>query len=262
MRQVTLIALYGNKPALLSELISECQKQITEKISINFKPYTIRQIHATIIGLEQVEGSAWLNLNFDKHRNRKERMNFEGLLSLIRAGNTFPLQVQIGGFRNRDYPFVSRGQRPYERSFSIQGDKAVLMGWPIRGTPSASNVESKTELIQESRIYPTALDDIRRASQSYNVLHSYHRSLTDIDNDFYFRIGLIKNTPLDPLLQQIIENTMKQFLSIIRPVIIEVTLQDVYIASYENDTLPLKTTKIWPVSDGNITANFIENLYK
>jgi hypothetical protein len=139
-------------------------------------------------------------------------MNFEGLLGMIRAGNTFPLQVQVGGFRNRDYPFVSRGQRPYERSFSIQGDKAVLMGWPIRGEPSANIVQSKTELIQENRVYPTALDDIRRSSQNCNVLHAYHRSLTDIDNDFYFRIGLIKNAPLNPLVQQVMETAIRQFL--------------------------------------------------
>lgn len=261
MRQVTLVALYGPKPAELSELIVECQRQIAEELNGNFRPYDLSQVHATIIGLERIIGSAGLNLNFDKYRSKHGRMNFQGLLNLIREGSLLPIQVQIGGFQNRDYPFVSRGQRPFTRSFSIQGDKLVLMGWPVRGQPLA-NVETNTLTFQESRIYPSVLDDIRRASQKFNVLHSYHRILTDVDNDFYFRIGLIENPPLNPLQQQNVENTISQFLGAIKPVVIDITATNIYVASYEDEILPLSSTKVWSVSDTRVTAGFIDSLYE
>lgn len=262
MRQVTLVALYGQKPPVLSELIAECQKQIASELGEKFHSYDVSQIHATIIGLERIIGSAGLNLNLNKHRNMRGRMNFEGLLSLIREGGIFPFQIQIGGFQNRDYPFVSRGQRPYERAFSIQGDKTVLMGWPIQGQPFADVGTDMVKLIQEGRIYPTVLDNIRRASQHLNIFHAYHRLLTDVDNDFYFRIGLTDNSPLDPLQRQKVEDAIRQFLSIIKPIVIEVTSENVYIASYKDETLPLTSTNAWSVSDPKVTADFISSLYE
>jgi len=262
MRQVTLVALYGQKPPDLSELLAECQKQIASELGGNFQPYDISQIHATIIGLERTIGSAGLNLNLGKYRNMQGGMNFESLLSLIREGGLFPFQIQIGGFKNRAYPFVSRGQRPYERAFSIQGDKTVLMGWPIQGQPFANVRTDIVTMIHESRIYPPVLDNIRRASQNFNILHAYHRLLTDVDNDFYFRIGLIENPLLNPLQQQKVENELRQFLSTIKPIVIQVTSQNVYIASYEDETLPLISTKVWSVSDLKVTADFIGSLYE
>jgi hypothetical protein len=262
MRQVTLVALYGQKPSDLSELLEECQKQIAGELGGNFHPYDVTQIHATMIGLERTIGSTGLNLNLNKYRNMQGRMNFERLLGLLREGSVFPFQIQIGGFQNRDYPFVSRGQRPYERAFSIQGDKTVLMGWPIQGQPFGDGRTDVVTLIHESRIYPTVLDNLRRAGQNFNILHAYHRLLTDIDNDFYFRIGLIYNSPLNPLQQQKVENAIRQFLSAIKPIVLEVTERNVYIASYEDETLPLTSTKVWPVSNTKVTADFIGSLYE
>jgi hypothetical protein len=268
MRQVTLVALYGHKSADLTEMVATYQeqiavklgdKQIVDKLDKNFKPYHMAQIHATIIGLEGRIGSPSQNLNFSKHRNTQKRMDFDGLLTLLRTGSFLPFQIQIGGFQDREYPFVSRGQRPYDRSFSIQNDMAVLMGWPLRGQPLTNKNESNS--IQESRIYPLALDDLRRAGQNFNILHAWHRTVADVDNDFYFRIGIIKKAPLDPSVKQDLENKIRQSLSE-KALIIEVTLEDLYVASYEDETLPLRSTKLWSISDKKVTGEFIESLYE
>ncbi len=262
MRQVTLVAHYRQKPADLSELIAECQRKIADILGKSFRPYNILQIHATIVGLERFVGSARFNSNLVKYRKQQKDMDFEGLLNFIRVVGRFPFQVQIGGFQNRDYSFMSRGQKPYERSFSVQGDKAVLMGWPIRGEPLTTGNPRALDLIQESRIYPTILDEIRQAVQSFNILHGYHVKLTDVDNDFYFRIGLINPPPLNPSLQQKVENTIRQYLSKIKPIIIEVMFSNVYVAAYDNETLPLDSTRVWPICDPEVTSDFIWSLYE
>lgn len=262
MRQVTLIALYGQKPAELSDLIIECQTQIKGQLGNDFKPYELSQIHATILGLERVSDSINFNRNFTNYRHLQKSMNFEGLLGWIRNGDWLPFQVQIGGFKNQDYPFTSRGQNPYTRSFSIQGDKVVIMGWPLRGEPWTNAASNELDFLPESPIYPTVLDEIRRTAQNFNILHAYHRKLTDVDNDFYFRIGLINPSALNYQLKETVENTVRQFLSKIQTIVIELTKSNLYIAAYEDETLPINSTQIWSLDDPNLTQDFIESLYE
>ena len=81
-------------------------------------------------------------------------MNLEGILDYLRRCGHFPLAVQVGGYGKRDYPFVSRQARPYERSFSIQGDKVVVMGWPIRGKPFQQPPATPSAWVQEQSFRP------------------------------------------------------------------------------------------------------------
>jgi len=90
-------------------------------------------------------------------------MNLEGTLDYLRRCGHFPLEVQVGGYGKRDYPFISRQSRPYERSFSIQGDKVVVMGWPIRGGPFQQPPATPSAWVQEA-------DSIRSPSTSYGTL--------------------------------------------------------------------------------------------
>lgn len=186
MRQISLITLYGPKPVELQKLITECQNKISTILGAGFLAYDIKQVHGTIVSLERSSGKS--NSNFVSYKKHFEQMDFDGLLHFLRAGGVFPFQVQIGGFTNRDYPFTSRGKRPYERSFILRDDKVVLMGWPIRGQHLTITSPEPVDLIQESRIYPNILDNMRKAVQTYNILHSYHHDPTDVDNDYYFRI--------------------------------------------------------------------------
>jgi hypothetical protein len=131
-----------------------------------------------------------------------------------------------------------------------------MIGWPIReAETSASN------FAQERHMYPSNLEEIRRAAEGFNILHRYYFGLTDIDNDFYFRIGLIHQlAPDSPLCRQA-EHVVREFLSAIKPVIVEITLADVYVASFQDETLPLASTKIWSVNNGRVTPEFIWSLY-
>jgi hypothetical protein len=223
-RQATLVALYGPKPPAFEQLIARCGQAIGR----SFSPCGIDQIHATIVGLERT--SALDNLNFHRHRNQTAAMDLPGFLNHLRNSPLLPFRVQIGGFADRDYPFSSRGSRPYRRSFSIQGDKAVVMGWPI-----------------QDRLYPDTLHTLRQAAQPYNILHAYHRDPSDFDNDFYFRIGFVDRTAPGP------EQDVREILAGADPVILEVTASDLCVASYIDDALPRESTIAWPIDDARLS---------
>ena len=259
MKQVTLVMLYGPKPAYLSAVIAECQKQIASLLGNHFQPYDLHQVHATLVNLDLIPGSKGSNIYLSTYRGQSQRMDISGLLNFIRTSGHFPFRVQIGGFQDRDYPFCSHRQRPYSRSLSIVGNEIVvarMIGWPIHEAEI-----SASHLAQEKHIYPDTLEEVRRAAEGFNILHRYYFGLTDRDNDFYFRIGLIHQlAPDSPLCRQA-ERVVREFLSAIKPVIVEIALADVYVVSFQDDTLPLVSTKIWSVNDGRVTPEFIWSLY-
>jgi hypothetical protein len=182
----------------------------------SYEPFDSREI----FGLERKVGSPFYNANFSRYRGRDRAMNLEGILDYLRRCGYFPLEVQVGGYGKRDYPFTSRQASPYERSFSIQGDKVIAMGWPIRGKPFPQPPATPA-WVQEAKVYPPTLDVVRRAAQAYGVLHAYHRALTDIDNDLFFRIGLlVDRTSLTERVNDTLESEVRQFLSMQPPLIL------------------------------------------
>src|SRR5271166_7019176 len=147
---------------------------------------------------------------------------------------------------------------PYERSFSIQGDKVVVMGWPIRGKPFQQPPATLSAWVQEARLYPLTLDVVRHAAQVHGVLHAYHRALTDVDNDLFFRIGLlVDQTSLTERVRETLETEARQFLSIQPPLILNIRLDQVSVALYEEDTLPRSSTRVWSLADPYLTASAI-----
>jgi hypothetical protein len=261
MRQLSIIAFYGQKEERLLSLIKVCQKKVAEIPGIRFQPYKIHQIHGTIVSLARVADTK-LNLYMSKYRNRQENMDFSGLLSFIRVGGHFPFQVQIGGFQSREYPFTSLGQRPYDRTFQINQGKIVIIGWTIRGRPLMSPALKAIDFVQEARIYPNTLDDIRRAFQSFNVLHKYHSNPTDIDNDFYFRIGTLDSTSITAEALEEVQNSIRAYLASVEPIVLDITLADVQVASYENEELSTDSTEVWSIAASQVTPDFLWSLYK
>ena len=189
-------------------------------------------------------------------------MDFDGFLHFLRGGSHFPFEVQIGGFGNREYPFRSRNAVPYERSFSIQDDRVVVLGWPLRGCPFATPPATPQEYAQESRLYPLTLDEIRHAAQRFGILHSYHRALTDVDNDLFFRIGVVTPTSLPSGAASALEQQVRQTFSEQPPLIVDITLNDLYAAAYDDERLPLGSTQAWSMTDQRVTGEFIANLYR
>lgn len=265
MRQVTCVAMYGRKPSKLAAIIENCQDRIdalTDKHpAVGFQRYEVEQVHATIIGLERSGVGSFQNLNFRKRREVHQDMDFAGLLEYFRRGAVLPFAVQIGGYQERDYPFVSRNQHPYDRSFSVQGDKAVVMGWPVWGDPTAPLPSGPSGLVVESRRYPASLDAIRRHCQHFGILHGYHRQFTDVDNDFYLRIGLFDPPDVPQSFAQQLEGTLRQFLKSIGPQVVQVTLSDLFAVAYVDDTLPRSTSTWWSFDCTEIDDAFIRSLY-
>ena len=155
MVQITVVALYGDKSSDFAALITRCQELGRGVLGVGFpRLYDPSQIDATIFGLERKIGLAFYNANFSRYQGRYLVMNLEGILDYLRRCGHFPLAVQVGGYGKRDYPFVSRQARPYERSFSIQGDKVVVMGWPIRGKPFQQPPATPSAWVQEQSFRP------------------------------------------------------------------------------------------------------------
>jgi hypothetical protein len=256
MTQITVVALYGEKSSGFAALIARCQALVHGVLGPGFQPYEPSQIHATIFGLERKTQSALYNANFSRYRGHNLEMNLEGILDYLRHCSYFPLQVQVGGFEKREYPFVSRQASPYERSFSIQGDKVVMMGWPIHDRPTSRLPATSSALVEEAKLYPLTLDAMRHAAQAYGVLHAYHRGLTDRDNDLFFRIGLLVHQPSSSeQVRQTLEAEARQFLSIQPPLVLDLHLEQVSVALYQEDTLPRSSTRVWSLADPDLTAS-------
>ncbi len=264
MRQATLVSLYGKKPDNLFPLIKEFQTIISEEIGEHFEAYDIDQIHATIIGLERVEDepTQYYNRNFWRLRQRKAIMNLQGFLNVLRFCNHLPLEIQIAGFQNRQHSFKSRGEIPYKRSFTIQGNNVVIMGWPVHKKSQSKGYRSTNDNLPESQLYPNTLDHLRRAAQDFNILHAYHREPTAVDNDFYFRIGMLRNPAALPVdLVNELCHRVREYLSQRSPVVAEIKHSDLCIAVYRDERLP-KGTMCYSLGDGQMTEEMLRHCYQ
>jgi hypothetical protein len=111
-------------------------------------------------------------------------------------------------------------------------------------------------LAGEANLYPLTLDVIRHAAQAYGVLHAYHRERTDVDNDLFFRIGLlIDQLSLPEKVGATLEAEARRFLSIQPPLVLDIHLEQVSVALYEEDTLPRSSTRVWSLADPDLTAS-------
>ena len=97
MAQVTLVSLYGEKKSALATLIAQCQELVTNAVGAAFTPYDIRQIHATITGLEALVGPPAYNANFAKYRGRDVVMDFDGFFAYLRVSIRFLLRFRLAG---------------------------------------------------------------------------------------------------------------------------------------------------------------------
>jgi hypothetical protein len=264
MKQATLVSLIGKKPDALVGLLNASQAIIREDLGEYFEAYAIDQIHATIIGLERIEDTPahHYNRNFWRLRQHKAVMDLQGYLKFLRLSDHFPLKIQIAGFQNRQYPFTSRGEIPYRRSFTIQGNNVVIMGWPLHKKSQSNAVSSVNDNFSESQLYPNTLDHLRRTAQRFNILHAYHWKPTAVDNDFYFRIGLLRNpAALSIDLMNELSHRVREYLSQRSPVVVEISHSDLCIAVYTDERLP-QGTPCYSLDRVQITEAFLSYCYQ
>ena len=236
--QTTLVALYGAKPPAIAALIRELQDIIASELGSGFEPYASEQVHATLIGLESARDDPRVNRNRFERDGTAEPMDLAGYLRWLREGDALPFAVQLGGFADRDYPFESQGKRPYLRSFSLQGEFAVLMGWPVEmaARPEGGN---PNDVAGE---FPRCLERIRRAGEAYGIVHRYHIDPSGFDDDFYLRLGTLVPDRVDDGSRQQIEANLREQLAARPALRIRVGPEDLSLVAYRDRQLP------WPGS--------------
>ena len=246
---VSLVAFYGAKPHDLESIIVSLQQSIlgSKHRTGKFDVYDAGQVHATILGCEGLRTSQGiLNKWFREKRNKHRYIDLINFLKYARTGGPLPITIRIGGFkREDDYGFTSRDQHPYERTFQFQKENdshiAVLMGWPCRGPR-----------------FPLDLDRFRLGAQNFNLLHKFHARLDSVDNDFYLRLGVLREVTSEEGLR-IIEGEIREFLRNQPPIYVSVENDHLAFAGYEELTLKTETTQIIPLRFA--TKENLEQLY-
>ena len=170
----------GASAASWRDRLARAVQQVGARII--FRPYPLAQVHATVLGLERLPQPALYNRNMLEFRGELRAMRLPELFGFILQSGHLPFDAQFGGFEDCDYPFRSRGARPFDRSFSIQGRTAVIIGWPVRAARDRRS---------SAPDWPLILDELRRSAQRFGVLHRWHPEPSDVDNDLYLRLGLL-----------------------------------------------------------------------
>jgi len=219
-RFISAVAFYGPKTGRLRELLTGVQAQIAEHVGNDFRPYTLDQVHATLIALNGVRaGGTIVNEYLLEHAGERREMDLPRVMDILARRFATPLRVRIGGFRpGQAVPFTSRGQHVAERSFSVQGEAFVLMGWPAESLAGAGR----------------PLDDLRREMNAAGVLHRYHARPGDVDNDLHLVVGHQAGAPAAALARATAAVRDKLAAD---PADLAIALSDVTIVAADSHTL-------------------------
>ena len=116
-RFISAVAFYGPKTGRLRELLTGVQALIAEHVGADFRPYTLEQVHGTLIALNGVrEGGTIVNEYLLEHAGVRQEMDLPRVMDILARRFAVPLRVRIGGFRpDQAVPFRSRGQHLAER---------------------------------------------------------------------------------------------------------------------------------------------------
>ena len=219
-RFISAVAFYGPKTGRLRELLTGVQALIAEHVGGDFRPYTLDQVHATLIALNGVRaGGTIVNEYLLEHAGERREMDLPRVMDILARRFATPLRVRIGGFRpGQAIPFTSRGQHLAERSFSVQGEAFVLVGWPADSLAGAGR----------------PLDDLRREMNAAGVLHRYHARPGDVDNDLHLVVGHQDGAPAAALARATAAVRDKLAAD---PADLAIALSDVTIVAADSHTL-------------------------
>lgn len=244
---VTLVAYYGDKPPLIAQLISNAISELSSLLGNGFVPYALQQVHATIIGLEgRRTDQHIINTNYAELCDEPRPMDLKAAFQILKGKPLLPFDVTIGGFIDGGpYSFTSRDVVPYMRSFSIQGQYAVAMGWPY------SNGK-----------YSKSIDQLRRAFNAANILHKYHGSPNAEDNDFFFVLGHIikENTNQNQRLEA--QGRLRSFFAAHEPVSVPISRNFLRVVTYVDEKLPPETSCSYTLDEAKEKIDLIQSLYR
>lgn len=243
--QVTLVSHYGPKSGKVLELVRVCQRTLSEALGAAFDPYELEQVHGTIIGLEGTRaGGNIKNRNSEKLALADCDVDPDTLLQFLRT-NLALLNIRVGGFRPEvNWGFTSQGRHPYSRSFSIQQEIAVAMGWPV-----------------EAGTFPLTLDTLRRSFNSLNVVHKWHKQPADVDNDFFFVLGRVERSSISETQVRAVEEEIRVLLASLKDTIFPVDRDTLSIVGYVDAQLPTATSLAFAINDPELDATRLLDLY-
>lgn len=244
---LSLVAHYGEKPPGIESLITEAQEILQSELPLAFEKYDISQVHATLISLEgHRAGDAIVNANYSRFYHERRLIDFDKAFELLKKTDLLPFGVKIGGYKKHgSFPFTSRGAHPYQRSFSVQNDIMVAMGWPYDSTG-----------------YPRTLDRLRRSFNQANILHKYHQKADDTDNDFYFVLGNVVRAKTSNLELGNIHDRMIQFLANHEPVPVTIARESLRIIAYTDPKAPPATTCSYTLDEAEEKLDELKSLYQ
>ncbi|MDG4827333.1 hypothetical protein O7635_36280 [Asanoa sp. WMMD1127] len=211
MRYVSAVALYGPKRDPLATLVSSLQEIVASFLGDAFRPYVPEQVHGTLVALN---GPGGVNDYFLEHRGERRQMDYAAALSLVAAAFRTPLTVRFGA----EGTFTSRGQSLRARSFSVHGGSVNLIGWPRE----AFDGEGRR------------LDALRRGMTAAGVLHRYHATPADVDDDLYLVLGHCPDA--DPAVVARAVAAGRDHLAA-RPAEVSITAADVRVVAADTPTL-------------------------
>jgi hypothetical protein len=233
-RFISAVALYGPKAEPLRSRLADVQAMLATQLggTDTFRPYSLDQIHATLIAFNAIPGTS-VNQYYLEHTGQTREMDVPRAMRILTGHLARPLSIRIGGYHNDEPPpFRSRGQHPFQRTFSVQGNAFLLIGWPtVPGRP---------------------LDRLRRDMNAANLLHRYHQHGDDVDDDCYLVVGHHHDAPPGALETAV--RTVRATLAA-DPIYIEISRRDVKIVAADSHTLcpPLFAGDI-PVDEATILA--------
>jgi hypothetical protein len=244
VKQLSLVAFYGAKDRDLWGRIRACQRAIRSGLPPGtFSAYAAKQVHATIAGMERLDGrlppiarNAW------RARKVESVMDFRPLREVV--ARNLPLAIRIGGFARSARGFTSRGETPHARSFQIQlaAGRATLIGWPHEAGDFGRR-----------RLAALRAD----LARSCRIEHKY-----DDDNDLFFVLGTLAGDTADvaPAAARV-EREVRDGLAA-HPLQLELTLERVHVACYESESLDPRSTRAYPIDDPRLTPEFLAALYE
>ena len=241
MKQLSLVAFYGEKDGPLAGLLDHCRSAVAgSPLGRSFGAYDGAQVHATIVGMECLPGEPLANRNAWSKRGVRARMDFSRLREVV--GRRLPMSIRFGGFGPDDGRFRSQGRVPFERSFQIHraSGKVTLVGWPHEQGNYASR------LLEQLR------GDL---SRSCNLEHKY-----DGDNDLYLVLGVMESAAATESDASAIESVIRDYLAH-NPFDVRLALADTSIACYADETLDPRTTRVHALADPTVTPDVLEALY-
>jgi hypothetical protein len=222
-RFISAVAFYGPKTGRLREVLAGVQSVITEHLGDAFLPYSLEQVHATLIALNGVRaGGTIVNEYLLAQEGVPREMDLPRVMDILARRFAAPLRVRIGGFRpDQAIPFTSRGQHLAERTFSVQDRAFVLVGWPADSLAGAGRSQRP-------------LDELRREMNAAGVLHRYHVRPEDVDNDLHLVVGHQAGAPAGALARA--TATVRAALAA-DPVELAIGVSDIKIVAADSHTL-------------------------